>query len=282
MCDVSDRVAGTEKEGSPRPLFSLVIPAYNERIRIRDSIDRIAGFLSRWEGADWEVIFVDDGSTDGTGEVLAEPGVCALFRSPDGPNDAGRSGATLRILQNEANRGKGYSTRRGVLSSRGEVVLLSDVDLSTPLDECRTLLRSLAGGNEIAIGSRGLASSRIVVPQARHRQSMGRAFNLLVRLLLLPGFKDTQCGFKAWRGEVAREVFGEPCLSGFAFDVEILVRAVRRGHRVIEVPVTWRNSPGTKVRLFADAFSMLADLVMIKVKDLLGAYRRGRVPVLRG
>lgn len=281
MDDLSDRVAVIEKEGSSRPLFSLVIPAYNERARIRTSIDRIAEFLSGWEEGDWEVIVVDDGSTDGTGEVLRDPSVRTRLAGGEGSNDRGSSRLTFRVLQNLSNRGKGYATRRGVLASKGEIVLLSDADLSTPLGESRRLIRWLERGSEVAIGSRGLRTSRILVRQAWYRQSMGRAFNLLVRLFLLPDFRDTQCGFKAYRGAVAREVFRPPCLRGFAFDVEILVRAVRHGHRVAEVPVTWSDAAGTKVHLLRDSLSMFADLVKMKVRDARGAYRRRAVRTAR-
>jgi dolichyl-phosphate beta-glucosyltransferase len=274
MDDLSDRVAGIEKEGSSRPLFSLVIPAYNEKARIRTSIDRIAQFLSGWEGGDWEVIVVDDGSTDGTGEALGDPSIRARLAGGDGADDRPRPRVTFRVLQNSSNRGKGYATRRGVLASQGEIVLLSDADLSTPLGECERLIRWLERGNEVAIGSRGLGTSRILVRQAWYRQSMGRVFNLFVRLFLLPDFRDTQCGFKAYRGAVAREVFRPPSLRGFAFDVEILVRAVRHGHRVAEVPVTWSDAAGTRVHILRDSLSMFADLVKVKVKDARGVYSR--------
>jgi dolichyl-phosphate beta-glucosyltransferase len=177
---------------------------------------------------------------------------------------ARKSAGSHQILCNEQNRGKGYSVRRGALEAAGEVVLFSDADLSTPIEEVEKLERALRDGADVAIGSRALAESDIQIRQPFYRERMGKVFNLLVRLLVFPGISDTQCGFKAFTREATREIFSRQTLPGFAFDVEILYIARLLRCRVKEVPVIWRDSPQTKVGALRDSFRMFRDILKVR------------------
>jgi dolichyl-phosphate beta-glucosyltransferase len=231
-------------------IASLVIPAYNERRRIEDCIRGVAEWLRGRPGSwEWEVILVDDGSQDGT--VAAARRAAEETRLP------------LTLLRNEVNRGKGHALRKGVLASRGDPVLLSDTDLSTPLSEWVKLVERLPT-HPVAIGSRGLREDLVRRRQPFYRRLLGKAGNRLVRLLAVPGIRDTQCGFKLLRGDVARELFGEARLDGFAYDIEILYLARRRGIAVAEVPVLWFNSPESKVSVLRHALPTLWDLLRLR------------------
>ncbi len=229
-------------------MISIVIGAFNEENRVGQSLHKIHQFLQSHK-TDHEIIVVDDGSTDRTSPVVAE---------------LAQSIATLRIIRYEKNRGKGYALRTGVLASQGDLVLVSDADLSTPIEELDTLLPCLSEYH-IAIGSRALALSNIVVKQPWWRQGMGKTFNRVVKLLVLDNFNDTQCGFKLFRGDVARELFREARIDRFAYDVEILALAIKKGYRVAEVPIQWLNDPASKVNPIRDSLKMLVDLVKIRL-----------------
>ena len=240
---ISDKSAGSI------PALTLVIPAYNEEIRLAGALSHVAGFGSSHPGG-CEVIIVDDGSRDRTASIAREfagkhPGV--------------------RVLVNERNRGKGYSIRRGVLEARGEVVLVSDADLSTPLTESGRLherLRVLGRG--IIIGSRGLPDSKVEVHQNPLREAMGRVFNFLVRTLTGLPFRDTQCGFKMMTRSVVEPIFRRARVDRFSWDVELLYVAYRRGIAIEEIPVTWRNAPGSKVGILSAPIEMLRDVFRIR------------------
>lgn len=229
-------------------MISIVIGAFNEENRISRSLQKIHDFL-RGRDTDYEIIVVDDGSIDRTTPLVAE---------------LARTVAGLRVIRYEKNRGKGYALRTGVLASKGEAVLVSDADLSTPIEELDTLLPYLSECR-IAIGSRALALSKIVVKQPWWRQQMGKTFNRIVKLLVMDDFNDTQCGFKLFTGETARELFMESRIDRFAYDVEILALAKKRGYRVAEVPIKWFNDPASKVHPIRDSLKMLADLVRIRL-----------------
>ena len=239
--------------------LSVVIPAYEEAERIGPTLEQVRGYL-RDQPSHSEVVVVVDGGRDGT---LA----LALAAMADWPE--------LRVLDNGANRGKGYSVRRGMLEARGRYLLFSDADLSTPIAEVGRLIGALAAGGDIAIGSRALAGSDVQVRQAWWRQSMGRVFNRFVRLVAVPGIRDTQCGFKCFRREVARRVFARQRTTRFSFDVELLWIARKLGYRVVEVPVTWVNDPSSRVRPAIDSIRMLVDLARLRYYDLRGVYRGG-------
>jgi dolichyl-phosphate beta-glucosyltransferase len=227
----------------PRPWLSVVIPAFNEERRLPPTLTSIVAHL-RERGLPFEVIVADDGSADGTAGLA-------------------RSAAPEVVVLSLPHRGKGAAVRAGVLASSGELTLVMDADLSTPIDELDRLVTALAGC-EVAIGSRHVAGARVEVRQRLDRRLMGRAFNLMVRALVLPGLRDTQCGVKLFRHEVALAVFERCRTEGFAFDVEVLTLARRLGYRVQEVPVAWHDSPDSRVRPVQDVPRMLWELVEIR------------------
>jgi dolichyl-phosphate beta-glucosyltransferase len=228
--------------------LSVVIPAFNERDRIGPTIAAIRTYLAAQAYAS-EIIVVDDGSGDGTADRARQ----ALAGGPDS-----------RVLRLPENRGKGRAVKEGVLAARGRVVLFSDADLSTPIAMLGRLLERLEAGADVVIGSRALMESDVRVHQPRLRESLGKLFNAVVRRLIVPGIRDTQCGFKAFRLEAARELFAELRTEGFCFDVEILDAARRRGLRIEEVPVVWENSKPSGVRVIRGFPQIVRDLARIR------------------
>jgi dolichyl-phosphate beta-glucosyltransferase len=239
---------------------SVVIPTYNKAPRIVATLDAVASYLSENPFAS-EIVVVDDGSTDGTAD--AARAALAAF--------AGRIGS--RIIRREENLGKGASVREGVLASAGAIVLFTDDDLSTPIEEFGKLRAALEAGADAAIGSRALAASEIRVRQRRPREAMGKMFNRLVRRLVLEGYPDTQCGFKAFRREPARAVFSRLETAGFAFDVEVLVLCRELGCRVAQIPVVWSDVRPSRVRILKGSWGMLRELR--RIRRAYGPARRG-------
>jgi dolichyl-phosphate beta-glucosyltransferase len=229
--------------------LSVVVPCYNEEARLPQSLAAARPFLEA-RGASFELILVDDGSSDRTAAAIRH----AEREHPD-----------VRPVLLLPNRGKGRALAEGVKVSRGDLVLLGDADFSTPIDELAKLEEAIAEGADIAIGSRAAPGAR-EVDQPFHRRAMGKAFNRIVQLLLLPGIWDTQCGFKLFRGEVARELFSELQTDRFAFDVEILHRARKAGYQIREVPVRWINSGASTVSPIHDSMVMLRDLLRIRFR----------------
>ncbi|HUT73534.1 MAG TPA: dolichyl-phosphate beta-glucosyltransferase [Armatimonadota bacterium] len=249
---------GSETDRAAPIHLSVIIPAHDEAERIGPTLERVMEYL-RGQPYVWEIAVVDDVSRDATARVVAR------FQ---------RDEPRLRLLQREADPGKGAAVRVGMLAARGRWVLFSDADLSTPIEEVEKLLAAVEGEScDIAIGSRGLPQSDLRVRQPWYREGMGRIFNLMVRAVALRGFRDTQCGFKLFRGEVVRDLFRRQTITGFAFDVEVLFIALKRGLRVKEVAVTWINSPRSKVDPVRDSLRMLRDMLGIRIKSLLGLYR---------
>lgn len=236
---------------SVSPELSIVIPAFQEEARLGRTLSTVVAYLSQ-QALAAEVIVVDDGSHDRTFEVAAS------------------QGEPVHVLRLAANRGKGAALREGVAASSGELVLLCDADLSTPIEELPKLAAALDAGAALAFGSRGVATSDVQRHQARYRELMGRCFNVLLHLLGIGGIRDTQCGFKLLRGEVARELFRQLRLDGFAYDVELLVLARRRGLRIAEVGVVWVDSPGSRVDPVRDSARMFRDVLRVRF-----ARRRG-------
>jgi len=237
--------------------LSVVIPAFNEEPRLRKTVERISDYLGQRTYVS-EIIVVDDGSSDGTVRVAEE---CASAR--------GR----VRIVLNGTNRGKGYSVRHGVEEARGDYVLFSDADLSTPIEDLEMLFPKLtAEGYDIAIGSRALVESNVRVHQPWYRELMGKIFNKIVRTFTVRGIQDTQCGFKLFKAGIARELFSMQRVERFSFDVEVLFLARKRGYRIAEVPVTWYNSPRSRVSLLGDPFRMFLDVLKIRCYDMKGHY----------
>ena len=229
--------------------LSIVIPAYNECKRIRPTLETVLAWSSD-QPFSVETLVVDDGSSDSTADVVSEfPWV--------------------RLVRYGVNRGKGHAVREGVLTARGRRILFMDADLATPMDELAKLWAELDQGCSVAIGSRPLRESRLEVRQPRLREWAGRCFNAVVRLLAVPGIRDTQCGFKLFDRDVARWIFGQCVIEGFGFDVEVLHIALRSGIRVCEVPVRWAHqegaaafgSPASYVR---HGLRMLADIRVIR------------------
>jgi len=232
------------------PALSVVVPALNEEDRLPRTLERIASHLAR-RGGDYEVLVVDDGSRDRTA-ARAES-----------------AGAT--VLRNETNRGKGFAVRRGMLAARGARRLMTDADLSTPIEELDRLGARMDEGHDVVVGSRALPGSRIEVRQPWYRENSGRLFNVFVRALAVPGVMDTQCGFKLFSAAAARDVFSAARLDGFSFDVEALFLARKNGYRIAEVPVVWRNDAASRVSLLR-GFLAFPDLVRIRTNDWLGRY----------
>lgn len=231
--------------------LSVVVPAYNEADRILPTIRQIDEYCGD-RFTRLEIIVVDDGSLDGTRTVV---------------NNEGEKTASLRCEGYDENRGKGYAIRLGVGVSTGDIVLVSDADLSTPIEELEKLLIPYDEGYDIAIGSRGLAESDIAVRQPWWRELMGRTFNAFVRFLLFVDFRDTQCGFKLFRGDRGRELFGRATVNRFAYDVEILYLARKAGLKIKEVPIRWLNSPASKVSPIRDSLQMLKDLIRLRLRN---------------
>jgi dolichyl-phosphate beta-glucosyltransferase len=229
---------------------TLVIPAYNESSRIEACVRSVAQWArARPGGWDWETILVDDGSTDDT---VAQARRVAAQEKHD-----------LTVISYTPNRGKGAAIREGVLRSSGDPVLVTDTDLSTPLSEWVKLAERLPT-HPIAIGSRAMEQALVRKRQPFYRQLMGQTFNRFVRLFTVHGIGDTQCGFKLFRGDLARELFRAARIDRFAYDVEILYLAQRRGIPIAEVPVVWINSPESKVAVVRDSLRMLWDLPRIR------------------
>jgi dolichyl-phosphate beta-glucosyltransferase len=226
--------------------LSVVIPAFNEERRLPETLATILAYL-RARGRTFEVVVVDDGSTDRTVEV------------------AGQAGAEIRVLKNPGNRGKGYSVRNGMLDARGEWRLMSDADLSTPIEELSSLEVAVAAGADIAIASRAVSGAKVEKRQSILRESSGRFFNLIVRWLHLPEIKDTQCGFKLFSAAAAEAAFRDSKLDGFAFDVEALILAKKAGFRISEVAVTWRNDEQSRVS-FGRGLSAFVDLFQLRFR----------------
>jgi dolichyl-phosphate beta-glucosyltransferase len=200
-------------------------------------------------GYSYEIIVVDDGSNDNTGEVVRK----AAEKHP-----------AISVLRNSKNKGKGHSVRRGVLCSKGAFVLMSDADLSTPIEEVEKLYKALEDGCCIAIGSRAVSGSRMLKKQPWYRQFMGRTFNTFIRALAVIEIHDTQCGFKLFTEDAAKRVFALQRIERFAFDVEALYLAKKMGFGIKEVPVVWIHSPDSKVGIIKDSLRMMRDLLKIR------------------
>lgn len=250
---------------SIKPFLSVVVPAYNEERRLPQTLETIIAYLNR-QAYDSELIVVDDGSADQTARVV-ESFVASHPR--------------VKLIRND-HRGKGYAVRTGVLAARGHIVLFSDADLSTPIEEIAQVLPWFDRGYGVVIGSReGKGARRIKEPIYRH--IMGRIFNMIVRVLTVRGIDDTQCGFKAFRDDVAKDVFARMKLYGenakkitdamvTGFDVEVLFIAQKAGVKIKEIPVEWRYGTETKVNPLKDSWRNFRDVAMVRWNDLRGRY----------
>lgn len=229
--------------------FSIIIPAYNEEERLKESLDKIHSYLNA-KFFKYEVIVVNDGSTDNTKQSALSS---SLYQT-----------GKLKLLTNSQNKGKGFSVKKGILESKGNFVLFSDADLSTPIEEVEKLFKYVNSGYDIAIGSRSIKGADIRVHQPVYRELMGRFFNLIVKTVALKGIVDTQCGFKLFKSEVAKEIASRMQINGFSFDVEMLYLGKKIGYSVKEVPIVWINSPASRVEVFKDSLKMFSDVLSIK------------------
>lgn len=233
--------------------LSIVFPAHNEQARLQRALDDARAYC-RERRLDYEIIVVDDGSRDATREIVEH---------------AARMDRTIRLVSLPENRGKGAAVRAGMGAASGRWILMSDVDLSTPLSELERLEPYRTKG-EVIIGSRAVPGAQLNVRQPVWREWMGRTFNLLVRLVGLSGCHDTQCGFKLWSADAARVVFPQVKIDRFAFDVESLWLARACGFRVLEVPVRWNHDAGSRVNVPLDGARMVFDLLALVVRARLG------------
>jgi glycosyltransferase involved in cell wall biosynthesis len=237
--------------------LSVIIPAYNEQSRLPETLKKLLRYFG---GGAWqflEIVIVDDGSTDGTVAVA---------------QDFAAKAPAIRILRNPGNCGKGYSIRHGMLEARGEWALFTDADLSAPIEELDKLWSAADAGTPVVIGSRALNRSLVEVHQSIFRESAGKFFNLVMRIVLRLPLADTQCGFKLFAAEAARKIFTRQRLNRFGFDAEVLFIARKLGYQIAEVPVRWRNVEGSKVSLWTGLQPFL-DLVTIRMNQLRGKYR---------
>jgi glycosyltransferase involved in cell wall biosynthesis len=241
------------------PRYSIVIPAYNERLRIIATLDAVVACV-RQNHWDAEVIVVNDGSTDETADLV---------------RDFARNAPEVRLMENPSNRGKGYSVRNGLVHAQGNIVMFTDADLSAPIDEADRLFGAIEqDGADIAIGSRWLATSRQTHRQPLYRQFFGRCFNALTRMVMRLPYADTQCGFKAFTRDAAQTVFQLQTIERWGFDPEILFIARKRRFKVKEVPVSWAHDARTRISYLRDGMQMLKELAIVRWNALTGRYGR--------
>jgi glycosyltransferase involved in cell wall biosynthesis len=247
------------------PKYSIVIPAFNESRRIPATLQAVIAFV-RSQPLLAEIIVVNDGSTDRTADVVRE----FAQQAPE-----------IRLIENPGNRGKGYSVRNGMLHALGDVVMFTDSDLSAPIEEAERLFAAIAAGADIAIGSRWLERGRQTHRQPLYRQFFGRCFNAVTRMVMGLHFADTQCGFKAFTRAAAQTVFQLQTIERWGFDPEILFIALKRGFKVVEVPVSWAHDERTRISYLKDGMKMLEELAIIRWNALTGRYSRRVEAVLR-
>jgi dolichyl-phosphate beta-glucosyltransferase len=241
--------------------YSIIIPAYNESERLPASLDKVLAYISQ-QGWNAEVIVVNDGSRDNTADVV---------------RDYARRHPMVRLAENPGNRGKGYAVRNGMSQAKGDILLFSDADLSSPIYEANKLLRALAQGSDIAIGSRWLDANLQTQRQPFYRQISGRVFNLLLRVVLGLKEKDTQCGFKAFTRRAAQAIFPLQRIERWGFDPEILYIAKKIGFKTSEVPVEWANDERSKISPLRDGTRMFLELCKIRWNAIRGRYPAGKL-----
>lgn len=244
-------------DASPNPpTYSIIIPAYNESERIAATMDRLLAYAKQKKWST-EIVVVDDGSRDNTAEIVH----AYMAQSP-----------SIRLLQNPGNRGKGYSVRNGMLHAHGEVLLFSDADLSSPIEEAEQLFAAIRQGSDVAFGSRWMRSELQIRKQPLYRQLNGRIFNLLLRLVLGLHYKDTQCGFKAFTRRSAETIFPLQKIERWGFDPELLYLAKKFSFKISEIPVAWAHRDGTRLHPFRDGIRMAGDVLKIRWNAWSGAY----------
>jgi glycosyltransferase involved in cell wall biosynthesis len=239
-------------------LYSIILPAFNESSRIGPSLEKALAFV-RQQHWNCEIIVVNDGSRDDTAQIVKS-------FMPHAPE--------LRLLENPGNHGKGYSVRNGILNARGDILLFSDTDFSSPIQESIKLIGAIEQGADVAFGSRWLLAETQTRRQSLLRQFVGRAYNLLLRLVLGLPYKDTQCGFKACTRRAAEIIFTRQQIEGWGFDPELLFIARKFGLKMTEVAVEWANDDRSKVNPVVDGVKMFCELLTIRLYSMTGRYNR--------
>ena len=238
------------------PSLSIVIPAYNEGARIENALERVLSCVAE-RGWNAEVLVVDDGSSDSTPEIVRR---------------WMQTHSNLQLIHNDGNRGKGYSVRNGLLQAAGRIVMFTDADLSSPIEEAERLFATLEQGADVAIGSRWLDRQRQTIHQPLYRRFFGRCFNWVTRKVIGLPFKDTQCGFKAFKREAAQTIFRLQTIERWGFDPEILFIARKLKYRIVEVPVTWGHDERSRISYLKDGMKMLEEMAEIRTNSLRGRY----------
>jgi len=237
-----------------KPFLSIIIPAFNEAKRIPETLRKINAYLLQ-QDFPCEIIVVENGSSDGTYNIVNEmqAEICCL------------------TVLHEDRRGKGWAVQQGMLQAKGDYLFICDADLSMPIEEVANFMPPAQLSAPIAIGSRE-APGAVRYNEPEYRHLIGRIFNWLARLIVLPGLNDTQCGFKLFREDAAKDVFPKLTIFGWTFDVEALFIARKLGYKIVEVPIHWHHHPHSTVKVFRDSFRMGLDLIKIRINNLLGKY----------
>ena len=238
------------------PYLSIVIPAYNECARLEGTLKRVMACVDE-QGWDAEVLVVDDGSTDETADIVQH---------------WMETHARLHLIKNPGNRGKGFSVRNGLLQAAGDVVMFTDADLSAPMEEANFLIKAIEDGADVAIGSRWMDRKRQTIHQPLYRQFFGRCFNGITRLVMGLPYKDTQCGFKAFRREAAQVIFRLQRIERWGFDPEILFIARKMRYDIREVSVTWGHDERSRMSYLKDGMKMLEEMAIIRGNSIAGRY----------
>lgn len=256
--EASPHIFSDVEQDQSRPNLSIIVPAYNEEARLPTTLASIFDHFSK-TGETYEILVVDDGSRDKTAELV---------------NELAKSHTSLRLISYLPNRGKGYACRVGMLAAKGKLLLLNDADGASPIEEIERLKRSIADGADVVIGSRAMYSKDTQVTTVWYRKVIGRIFNSIVNFCILPGIRDTQCGFKLFKREVGRYLFSLQKADRFSFDVEVLFLSRRLDLEIAEVPINWTNVPGSKVNLIKDSMQMFLDIFRFRLRALFGVYDR--------
>jgi glycosyltransferase involved in cell wall biosynthesis len=238
------------------PFLSIIVPAHNEEERLKNSLERILSFLDQ-QSYESELIVVENGSTDRTAQIAAE----LAKKTP------------ILQVHSLAGRGKGLAVRHGMLSAQGSYRFICDADLSMPIENVSRFLPPALQDFDVAIASREVPGA-IRYNEPTYRHWIGRIFNTLVRIMAVPGFQDTQCGFKCFLDQAAIDLFSVQQLDGWTFDVEVLYIALKRGYRILEIPIPWYHIPGSRIRVLPDSMAMFMDLFTIRRNWRRGEYSR--------
>ncbi len=238
-----------------REQISVVIPAYNEEKKLEPSLQRITEYLEK-NFKDYEVLLIDDGSKDTTVEIANK------FKEKK-----------VKIIQNPKNMGKGFSVKLGMINAKYDPILFSDADLATPIEETEKFLATIQKGYDVVVASRNIEGAKITVEQPKYRQVLGKAFPLIVKNMILPDFKDTQCGFKMFKKNAARKIFPRQTIQRWAFDVEVMFIAKKLGYKIKELPVTWTDKGDSKLSPVKDSLKMFNEILKIKYNEIKGEYK---------